>query len=377
MINFDKASIAPIKPEVIAAMNEIYKGEYGNPSSLHRLGFNAKKRLEESREIIASTINAKPEEIIFTSGATEANNWIANSGRKMYTSTIEHHSLLIGNPTFKLDKKNKLSVETIKNWCEQCGKSWEPNIVTIALGYINSEIGTITDIREIGSYLNEWRFIDFYVDATQAYGHIPINVKNDKMDYMCVSAQKFGGPSGVGFLYVNLEEIKQFPEYAKHRRLQLGGQQEFGFRAGTENLAGIYGMAIAAEIAHQNMRDKRRKVSEIRNHLYGEIINKIPCAHLNGSADWRYRYEGNLNFRFDGYRGEELQSFMNDFDVLVSTGSACASGSGESSHVLKAIGLTDEQANSSLRFTFDSDNHIKEVKTVMEVLMAGLEALKR
>ena len=372
MINFDKASIAPIKPEVIAAMNEIYKGEYGNPSSLHRLGFNAKKRLEESREIIASTINAKPEEIFFISGATEANNWINSiKNGKCITSDTVHHSLLGQYKEIPLDEKYKITLEQVKYFCEKVMPiNFLGDRVTIALEYINSEIGTISDITKIGEYLSFIDYIKFYVDATQAYGHIPIDVQKDNMDFMCVSAQKFGGPTGTGFLYMN----KKWKDIL--RSIQKGGQQEFGFRAGTENLAGIYGMAVAAEIAHQNMKDKRRKVSEIRNKLYGEITNNIPCAHLNGSADWRCRYEGNLNFRFDGYRGEEIQSFMNDLDVLVSTGSACASGSGEPSHVLKAIGLTDEEANSSIRFSFDSDNHISEVVYVMQVLIAGLSILK-
>ena len=367
MINFDKASIAPIKPEVVAVMNEIYKGEYGNPSSLHRLGFNAKKRLEESREIIASTINAKPEQIIFTSGSTEAINWFTSYVQNYVLRTgFEHHALLNSLPKnwntyYRIDKKRLRIITQDK---DNGHTMYDRHLFA---EYINSEIGVINPIEELSKSRNSNYCL--FVDAAQAYGHIPIDVQKDDMDLMCTSAQKFGGPSGVGFLYVKK------PEEVFH--LTKGGHQEFGHRAGTENLAGIYGMAIAAEIAHQNMRDKRRKVSEIRNHLYGEITNKIPCAHLNGSADWRYRYEGNLNFRFDDYRGEEIQSFLNDFDILVSTGSACASGSGEPSHVLKAIGLTDEEANSSIRFSFDSDNHIKEVDTVVEVLVQALEILKK
>ena len=371
MINFDKASIAPIKPEVVEAMNEIYTGDYGNPSSLHQLGFNAKKKLEESREIIANTINAKPEQIIFTSGSTEVNNWIcSNRQRKCITSDIVHHSLLREYKEIPLDEEYKLTFDQIEYFCQKVMPSnFLGERLTIALEYINSEIGTKIEMVEIGKYLSLMTHINLYIDGTQAYGHIPIDVQKDDMDFMCTSAQKFGGASGVGFLYV------KNPEYIIP--IQKGGQQEFGLRAGTENLAGIVGMAKAAQIAHENMKEKRRKVSEIRNKLYSEITNNIPCAHLNGSADWRYRYEGNLNFRFDGYRGEEIQSFMNEFGVLVSTGSACASGSGKPSHVLKAIGLTDEEANSSIRFSFDSDNHIEEVKTVMDILMGALEALKK
>ncbi len=374
MINFDKASIAPIKPEVVEAMNEIYNGPYGNPSSLHQLGFNAKKKLEESREIIASTINAKPEQIVFTSGSTEAINWYVKFvNGSLRASGLEHHALLNSLP-WKAIPWDRLRMErkSLRIATEDKNKERIMYGGDLFAEYINSEIGVINCIEELSKsrvikLANEHRQDFLFVDAAQAYGHIPINVQKDNMDFMCTSSQKFGGPSGVGFMYF------KNPQGC----ILKGGSQEMGRRAGTENLAGIVGMAKAAQISHENMRDKRRKVSEIRNHLYGEITNKIPCAHLNGSADWRYRYEGNLNFRFDGYRGEEIQSFMNEFDVLVSTGSACASGSGEPSHVLRGIGLTDEEANSSIRFSFDSDNHIKEVKTVVEVLTTALEALKR
>lgn len=368
MINFDKASIAPIKPEVIVAMNEIYKGEYGNPSSLHRLGFNAKKRLEESREIIASTINAKPEQIIFTSGSTEAINWFAEYiFGHVYITGFEHHAILnrlirFGweDTYYKIDKKGlRIATQDKENGRIVYDRH-------LFAEYINSEIGIINPIDKLSKCRKD--LFCLFVDAAQAYGHIPIDVKKDDMDFMSTSAQKFGGPSGVGFLYVKNPELKF--------HLSRGGSQEFNHRAGTENLAGIYGMATAALVAHQDMKEKRRKITEIRNRLYGEITNKIPCAHLNGSADWRYRYEGNLNFRFDGYKGEEIQSFMNEFDVFVSTGSACASGSGEPSHVLKAIGLTNDEANSSIRFSFDSDNNIKEVDTVVKVLITALEVLK-
>lgn len=369
MINFDKAAQTPILPEVKEAVLEAMDEGYGNPSALYSIGRKAKKKLEECREIIAGTINASPDEIVFTSGATEANNWIQKSFGECITSEIVHHSLFGSYNEIPLDKKNRLTREQIKYFCDiVMPKYFFGDVFSIAIEYINSEIGTVAEVLEIGQELQHRAGLQLYVDTTQAYGHIPIDVKKDGMSFMCTSAQKFGGLAGTGFLYAKNKIICP---------LQTGGHQEHGFRAGTENLIGIIAMTKAAEIAHTNMKEKRRKVSEIRNRLYGEITNNIPCAHLNGSADWRYRYEGNLNFRFDGYKGEEIQSFLNDFDVLVSTGSACASGSGEPSHVLKAIGLSDDEANSSIRFSFDSDNHIKEVKTVMEVLMAALEALKK
>ena len=372
MINFDKASIAPIKPEVVIAMNEVYNNAWGNPSSIHSVGREAKRRLEESRKIIASTINAEPEQIIFTSGSTEAINWFSRFDVDSYTG-LEHHAFLNSCGCIEYPDISEYYHIPLnkKNWTIECEKiSKDRNKkYSYFVEYINSEIGVINPVEKMRPLSAD----RIFVDASQAYGHIPIDVQKAGMDFMCVSGQKFGGPCGIGFLYV-----KDIPNVLYSAfPVSYGGQQERGFRAGTENVAGIVGMAKAAQIAHENMRDKRKKVSEIRNKLYGEITNKIPCAHLNGSADWRYRYEGNLNFRFDGYKGEEIQAFMDDFGVLVSTGSACASGSGEPSHVLKAIGLTDEEANSSIRFSFDSDNHIKEVDTVVEVLMQALEMLKK
>lgn len=364
MINFDKASIAPIKPEVKEVILEAMDEGYGNPSSLHSIGIKAKNKLEECRKIIASTINADPSEIIFTSGSTEVINWFARNYLHR-SSRIEHHAIdrfhIDNEYSLKLNKKTyQIDLNQFKEQVSQCA--------SYMVSYVNNEIGVINPIKEMGAIKHPRSLL--FVDGTQAYGHIPIDVKADNMDFMCVSAQKFGGLAGCGFLYKKNNDMN-FPI-----PIFKGGSQEHNFRAGTENLIGIIAMTKAAEICYDNLREKRKRVSEIRNHLYGDITNKIPCAHLNGSADWRYRYEGNLNFRFDGYRGEEIQAFLNDFDIFVSTGSACAAGSGEPSHVLKAIGLSNDEANSSIRFSFDNDNHIKEVKPVVECLGQALEVLK-
>ena len=380
MINFDKASIAPIKPDVIEAIRETYNICWGNPSSLHSQGRMAKKAIEESREVIAKTINAKPEQIIFTSGSTESINWFVRThntqnGKKfpIRITGLEHHALLNS-----VEDKSKYTLSKKTHRIVFVDKSGQHIMYTddLFVEYINSEIGIINSVAALNHSRPQGRLYDMFVDASQAYGHIPIDVQKDGMDFMCTSAQKFGGPSGVGFLYVkDITDITH--STLKGIEMQRGGSQEFGVRAGTENVAGIVGMAKAAQIAYEDLQSKRRRICEIRDYFYNEITNKIPCAHLNGTSDWRYRYEGNLNFRFDGFRGEEIQSFLDGFDILVSTGSACASSDDEPSHVLRGIGLTEDEANSSIRFSFDSDNSIKEVDTIIQVLITGLEAMKR
>lgn len=366
MINFDKAAQAPILPEVKEAIIEAMDQGYGNPSSVYNIGKLAKDKLEECRQKIADTINADPSEIIFTSGSTEVINWFARNYLHR-SSRIEHHAIdrfhIDNEYSLKLNKNTyQIDLNQFKEQSTQ-GRYGASYMVS----YVNNEIGVINPIKEMGAIKHSKSLL--FVDGTQAYGHIPIDVKVDNMDFMCVSAQKFGGISGCGFLYKKNNDTN-FPI-----PISRGGSQEHNFRAGTENLIGIIAMTKAAEICYDNLREKRRRVSEVRNYLYGDIIKKFKCAHLNGSTDWKYRYEGNLNFRFDGYKGEEIQSFLNDFDIFVSTGSACSSGDGEPSHVLKAIGLTDEEAGSSIRITFDWNNSIEEAESFILCLDHALKIL--
>ena len=199
-----------------------------------------------------------------------------------------------------------------------------------------------------------------HTDAVQAFGHIPIDVQQIPVNALSSSGHKFNGPKGIGFLYIR----KGFDISPILR----GGKQENHLRSGTENVAGIVGIAKAAEISIRDMKANTLKINEIRNILYGEITNKIPIAHLNGTADWRKRLPGSLNFRFDGVRGEELVEWFNQNEIAVSSGSACATGTGEVSHVLRAIGLTEQQARSSVRFTAGKFNDRREVQKVVDVL---------
>lgn len=360
MIYFDQAAITKPYPEVIEAVEDVLTETWGNPSSAYDFGRDSRRLVEESRESIATMIGAYPDEIFFTSGSTEAINWFCRALRDhpVYTTQIEHPAVMnsIWNPQYVSLDKNTAAKSTDIPPFEVC-----------IMAYVNNEIGTILPVKGIVD-----RQAILMLDATQAFGHIPINVHTAGIYGMCCSGQKIHGLPGTGFLYISSD----MQEVTLNRPMQFGGGQEGGFRSGTENVSGIVALATAAKITLENRREKNRKIEKIRNYLYGEITNNIPCAHLNGTANWQKRWCGNLNFRFDGYKGEELQAWFDVNHIAVSTGSACSSHSNEPSHVLKAIGLTDEQANSSIRFTFDETNTMYEAKEVVRVLQEGLRALK-
>lgn len=361
MIYFDQAATTEPYEEVSLKVKETMDKYWQNPSSLYEGGIKAHNLLESARICIAKTINAEPEEIFFTSGSTEVLNWFCRNMLldPTYTTETEHAAVLRAtyNPKFVELDKNKVPIA-----------SEIPDGMIAVMAYVNNEIGTILPLKEIVD-----RNVLLVLDATQAYGHIPIDVKKEKIFMMLTSAHKFHGPRGIGFVYID----KFFHEVLKNWPLLAGGGQERGFRAGTENLPAIAGMAVAAMKSAEDRKEKNRKIAEIRNYLYGEITNNIKCAHLNGTADWRKRWCGNLNFRFDGYRGEEILAWFDANKIAVSTGSACSSKSGNPSHVLTTIGLNEAQANSSIRFTFDETNSLDEAKEVYRVLREGLEVLKR
>ena len=361
MIYFDQASIQ--KPYMDAVDEAIIcaTNYWQNPSSAYSYAGDARDVVENTREFIAESINAKPEEIFFTSGSTESINWFCrNMGEhELYTTLIEHPAVLksVKNPTFL-----PLNDDTTINWEGLEG------IIPIALtSYINNEIGTICNFE------NMPRKKILFVDATQAYGHIAVDVKKIGADFLCASAQKFGGLPGTGFLYISSDIQYIFKEEKFY--LQYGGDQERGIRAGTSNTCGIGAMGVAARRSLDHRRDKNHEICRIRDYLHKEI-SAIPCAHLNGTDDWSKRWAGNLNYRFDGYKGEELLAWFDVNGVCVSTGSACHAQSGQPSHVLKALGLTDEEAGSSIRFTFNETNTLEEAKQVVEILKQGLENLK-
>ncbi len=362
MIYFDQASLQKPYEEALNIADAYSRKYWGNPNSIYSFSDQSSQIVEWARKIIADSLNTEPENIYFTSGSTESINWFCRNlkDHRVYTTNIEHLAVLntINNPEF---------VPLYKDMTIDYKKIPKNSIVITA--YINNEIGSICPVSQLLE-----REPVLFIDATQAYGHIPIDVKKDKVDFLCASAQKFGGLPGTGFLYVAPHMKHSLFDDGKYY-LQHGGDQERGVRAGTLNVHGIVAMGKAAEISLQNRREKNFKISQIRNYLYGEITNNIPCAHINGSAFWKKRWAGNLNFRFDGYRGEEILAWFDQNDICVSTGSACHAESDEPSHVLKAIGLNDDQANSSIRFSFNESNTLSEAKEVYRVLKQGLEVL--
>ena len=375
MIYLDNAATTKIDPDVLEAMMPWLTDHYGNPSSAYSIGIEAKTAIEKARETIANAINAEPTEIYFTSGGTESDNTVLMNSRKstVITDLMEHHAVLECMSEHAIyvdvDKNGFIDLHSLEEKLDYCKDFPWGKLVSIM--YANNEIGTLQDVDSIG-WLCKRNGFNFHTDAVQAVGHIPIDVKKSRINYLSASAHKFNGPKGVGFLY-----IKEETHNNRQGKFMKGGMQERNFRAGTQNVAGIVGMAKALEIAVTNIRDDTHRVNECRNILYGEITNKIPRAHINGTADWRKRLPGNLNFRFDGIHGEELVEWLNQNEICVSSGSACSTGDGKPSHVLKAIGLTDEEARSSVRFSIGKYNKKKEMYEVAKLVEYFVNTVKK
>lgn len=379
IVYLDSAASTMIHPYVKNAMIPYLTDMYGNASSHYELGAISEKAIEESRETIATAISAEPSEIYFTSGGSESNNWAIKGLRNKYhfhamhfiSSSIEHHSV----------------IESLKDrWNEQEDISYtlvapesdgiiDPGKVAeliklqtelISIMAVNNEIGTIQPIDEIGKLCEE-NGILFHVDAVQAFGHIPIDVKKSRIKLLSASGHKLHGPKGIGFLYIS-NEIK-----GRMRSLISGGQQERGMRAGTENVAAIVGLGKATEIALDKMAANDERERKNRDLILVQI-NQLEGVHVNGKIE--YMDPRHLNIRVDDCRGEELQSLFNEQGIYLSTGSACNSNSGQPSHVLKAIGLTDEQANSSIRISIGDDNTEEEARYFIECLKQNIILLR-
>lgn len=357
----DNAASMRMRESAYNAMLPFLRDNYANPSSIHEDGLLAHQAVENARRAIADCIGAKPNEIYFTSGATESNNQaiataisIGNkSGNWHIVSTaIEHHSIL--EPLnhaqgfgFQIDyifpnERGIVSAEKIKS---AMGK--QTSFVSVM--YANNEIGTIQPIREIGKICRE-RGIIFHTDATQAIGHVQINVTEDNIDMMSFSAHKFGSAKGVGALFVR-NGIHVAP-------IIRGGGQERGVRSGTLNVAGIVSMAAALKESVDNMENESEKVLELRNHLLNGLIT-IPGSYLNGGT--QNRLVNNINIGFEGLEGEALLNMLSQCGIMVSSGSACSAGSIQASYVLRAIGLSAERANGSIRISLSHENTMEEI----------------
>ncbi len=368
IIYFDNAATTRVRPEVIETMTKYFSESYGNPSSIYKIAQTNKAVVEKAREQVAKAINAEKNEIYFTAGGSESDNWavkgIADSysekGKHIITLSIEHHAIL--HTCEYLESKgfditylpvNEFGVVEI----DELKKAIRKDTILISVMFANNEIGAIQPIKEIGAIAKENGII-FHTDAVQAVGHIPIDVKEMNIDLLSLSSHKFYGPKGIGALYIR-KGIKIKP-------LIHGGAQERNRRAGTENVPGIVGMGIAIELITKEMKSEMERLTYLRDKLIDGILNSIPNSRLNG--DKEKRLPGNVNVSFEFIEGESILLMLDMKGICASSGSACTSGSLDPSHVLLAIGLPHEKAHGSLRLTLGMFNTEEEVDYVIREL---------
>ncbi len=372
----DNAATTAMSDCAIAAMTPYFKGIYGNPSSLHTPGQLAKEALENARAQMAELLGAEPREIYFTSGGSEADNQAirtaafngALKGKKhIITTAFEHHAVL---HTLKKLEKEGFEVTYLpvhENGiisAEEVRAAIRPDTALVTVMYANNEIGTIQPVREIGAVCRECGVV-FHTDAVQAAGHIPVNVVNDNIDMLSLSAHKFHGPKGVGVMYCRKNIVV--------RNLIEGGAQERNKRAGTENLAAVHGMAAAFKEACANMEANAERQKKLRDKLIAGLT-KVPHSHLNG--DREKRLPSNVNICFEGIEGESLLLLLDQKGICASSGSACTSGSLDPSHVLLAIGLPHEVAHGSLRLSLSEYNTEEEIDYIVAEVPKVVEYLR-
>lgn len=368
MIYLDNAATTRTAPEVVEAMLPYFTEYYGNAGSIYGLAGESRKALLRARETIAGTLGAEANEIYFTAGGSESDNWALKAvfeawqdkGRHIITSRIEHHAVLhtceylekMGARVTYLDVDSEGLVDP-----GQLERAIRPDTILISVMVANNEVGTIQPVKEIGEIAAAHGIL-FHTDAVQAYGHLPLAVQECHIDLLSASAHKFNGPKGAGFLYVGKK--------AGIRSFIHGGQQERGRRAGTENVPGIVGMAAAARRAHEHMEEREQKERMLRDYLIGRIEAEIPDVALNGHRI--RRLPNNVNFSFAGMEGETMLIMLDMAQICASAGSACTSGAVDPSHVLLAMGLSRERARGSLRLTLSEENTREELDTVVEEL---------
>ena len=361
MIYLDNAATTATRPEAVQAMLPYFTDLFGNPSSLYGFAAQNKKAVESARETIAGVIGATDQEIYFTAGGTESDNWaikgtaeaLKDKGNHIITTKIEHHAVL---HTCQYLEKNGFEVTYLD--VDEFGMvnpdglkaAIRPTTILISIMFANNEIGTIQPIRELGVIAKEHGIL-FHTDAVQAFGQIPIDVKECNIDMLSASGHKLNGPKGIGILFVK--------KGVRIRPFVHGGAQEKRKRAGTENVPAIIGLGKAAEIALATMDERIRKETALRDHLIKKVLAEVPYSRLNGHPV--QRLPGNAHFCFRFVEGESLLLFMDRKGICASSGSACTSGSLDPSHVLLAIGLPHEIAHGSLRLTLNETNTMEEM----------------
>ena len=376
MIYLDNAATTKVNKKVLESMMPYFSEIYCNPSAAYSFATKGRIAIEEARNHAAKLIGASDMEIYFTSGGSESDNWaikavaesFSDKGKHIITTKIEHHAVLhtceylerhgFDITYLNVDSDGKVRLDELK-------KSIREDTILISVMTANNEIGTIQPVAEIGKIAHE-KGILFHTDAVQAYGHIPINVDEMNIDLLSASGHKFNGPKGVGIMYIR--------KGVKIRSFIHGGSQERGRRAGTYNVPGIAGLGTAAKLAMENMAKRAEKEKELRGYFIDRISAEIPYTVLNGHRE--DRLPNNINFCFRFVEGESVLIMLDQAGICASSGSACTSGAIDPSHVLRAIGLSDEMAHESLRLTLSYENTKEEIDTVVGELKRIVERLR-
>ena len=376
IIYLDNAATTKTAPEVVDAMLPYFTEFYGNASTIYDLGNHSKNAMNEARDIIADALGARGEEIYFTAGGSESDNWALkataeaykNKGNHIITSKIEHHAILHTCEWLEKQGFEVTYVDVDENGViklDELKKAIRPTTILISVMFANNEIGTIQPIKEIGEIAKEHGIL-FHTDAVQAFGQVPINVDECHIDMLSASGHKLNGPKGIGFLYIR--------KGVKIRSFVHGGAQERKRRAGTENIPGIVGLGVATKRAIASMQERTAKEIELRDYLIDRVLKEIPYTRLNGHRT--NRLPNNANFSFQFIEGESMLIMLDMDGICGSSGSACTSGSLDPSHVLLAIGLPHEIAHGSLRLTLSEEITKEDIDFVIEKLKSIMERLR-
>ena len=376
LIYLDNAATTQVYPEVLDAMLPYFTEYYGNPSAIYSFAGESKKAVDEARANVAALINARTEDIYFTGGGSESDNWALKAtaeayeskGKHIITSRIEHHAILhtcayLEQKGYEVtyldvDEDGKISLEELE-------KAIRPDTILISIMSANNEIGTIQPIKEIGKIAHDHGVL-FHTDAVQAFGHIPIDVEEMNIDMLSASGHKINGPKGIGVMYIR--------KGVKIRSFIHGGAQERKRRAGTHNVPGIVGIGTAAKLAKENMEERSAKEIALRDHLIERVLKEIPYTRLNGHRTDRLPNNANFCFRF--IEGESMLILLDQAGICGSSGSACTSGSLDPSHVLLAIGLPHEIAHGSLRLTISEKTTMEDIDYTVDTLKKIIERLR-
>jgi cysteine desulfurase len=376
-IYLDNAATTQTRPEVVEAMLPYFNVMYGNPSSVYEFATQNRKAVDDARGIIAKALGAQVNEIYFTGGGTEADNWALkatadayeNKGKHIITTKIEHHAVLhtceyLKSKGFEITYADVDEYGIVK--LDQLEKAIRPTTILISVMFANNEIGTIQPIKEIGAIAKKHNVL-FHTDAVQAFGQVDIDVNDLNIDMLSASAHKLNGPKGVGLLYIrNGVKIRSFIH---------GGAQERQRRAGTENVPGIVGFGKAVELAMASMKERTDKEIKLRDYLIKRVLAEVPYVRLNG--DRHRRLPNNANFSFQFIEGESLLIMLDMNNICASSGSACTSGSLDPSHVLLAIGLPHEIAHGSLRLTINENITFEEIDYTVEKIKEIVDKLRK